>query len=125
VGNELGLDDVSLASIKSEARKTLIQTGKPQLQPRALERQAEGVASRARDSAGDAKQKLAEAGQAAEQKAREAADSVATGVSKAAVWAFVGLVLGFFAAAAGGWLGAPDRTPIMRRTRRLTSRAAA
>jgi hypothetical protein len=41
-----------------------------------------------------------------EQKAREAGDVAARGVSKGALWAFIALFLGFAIAAWGGWSGA-------------------
>jgi len=73
--------------------------------------------------ANDAKAKFAQVAQQAEQKARETADATARGVSKAAVWTFVGLMIGLLAASMGGWLGAPDRTPIVSSPRLYRSAA--
>jgi hypothetical protein len=41
-----------------------------------------------------------------EQKAREVGDKAARGTSRAALWGFIGLLLGLLAAAWGGWTGA-------------------
>lgn len=49
--------DISLNDIKGEARKLLSQTGKPELQPDALEQKARGVAGRVEGAAQDAVQK--------------------------------------------------------------------
>lgn len=52
------------------------------------------------------KAQLAQAKQEAEAKAREAADKAAAGMAKAALWAFIGFVLGAAAASWGGITGA-------------------
>jgi polyhydroxyalkanoate synthesis regulator phasin len=45
--------------------------------------------------------------QEAQQQAAQVADATAEAVSAAALWAFIALLLGGAAAAAGGWIGAP------------------
>lgn len=171
VSGAIGGSDLTLADVKSEARKLLRQTRKPELQPKNLERRADrlgqaaavrgeaaaknpqsagaeldalldrvyaqgkAVASAAdkdaivnvlvartdmsRDEASrtvdrwdrtiqKAKVAVTDVGEQAEEKAREVADAAARGVSKAAIWTFVGLLLGLGAAAWGAYLGSPE-----------------
>ncbi|HEX2866006.1 MAG TPA: hypothetical protein VHO03_03140 [Ignavibacteriales bacterium] len=63
------------------------------------------------------KQKLAQAKDTLEQKARETGDTVAAAMSKAAIFAFIGLILGAVAAAFGGKLGEPHDTAVPVRVR--------
>jgi len=59
-------------------------------------------------TAKEAQAKLAQAKDAAAQKAREAGDAAASGLSKAAIFAFIGMVLGAAAAGFGGRQATPD-----------------
>jgi hypothetical protein len=54
--------------------------------------------------------KIAETRQQAEQKAREVGDAAARGLSKAALWSFVAMLLGAVAAALGGLHGTASLT---------------
>lgn len=58
------------------------------------------------------KQKLAQARDTVEQKAREAGDTIAAAMSKAAIYAFIGLIFGAIAAAVGGKLGEPHERAV-------------
>ncbi len=59
-------------------------------------------------TAKQAQAKLTQAKDAAAHEARVAGDAAASGLSKAAIYAFIGMVLGAAAAAAAGWLATPD-----------------
>ncbi len=59
-------------------------------------------------AAKQAQAKFNQAKDAAALKAREAGDAAASGLSKAAIFAFIGMVLGAAAAGFGGWKGSPD-----------------
>jgi hypothetical protein len=65
----------------------------------------------------DARQAVSRTAENAVEKTREVADAAATGVAKAALWTFAGLLLGLAAAALGGWLGSPTRPPFPGVTR--------
>ncbi|MGE5441330.1 MAG: hypothetical protein ACM3UR_15860 [Bacteroidota bacterium] len=175
VKSELQKQGIDLADLKSEARRTLRETGKPELQPENLRRQGNEAMQDVTGSAGNAaqnpqaadneadnlidrlfsrgqnianaadrdaavnvimkrtgksreeanqivdnwiqtynqsKQKLSTAKDSLERKARETGDTVAAAMSKAAIFAFIGLILGAVAAAFGGKLGEPHDTPV-------------
>lgn len=61
VSEKLKDADISWDDIKQQAQKLLRQTGKPGLQPEAIEQKAEGAASSAKDAAQDAARKPAAA----------------------------------------------------------------
>jgi len=166
---------IDLAYLKSKARRTLRETGKPELQPENLSRQGneamQDVTGSARNAAenpqatgneadnlidrlfnragnianaadreaavnvimkrtgksraeanqivdnwiqtyNQEKQKFAATKDSVIQKARETGDTVAAAMSKAAIFAFIGLILGAIAAAVGGRLGEPHDTAV-------------
>lgn len=189
VGANVNGDDLTWNNVKAEADKMLRQTGKSELQPKKLERQANAVGRDARNAAGeaakapqsaddelsslwsrieargnrvleaadkeafvnvlvartdmsraeasqtvdrwqqtleDAKGKIAQVKEQAEQKTREAGDKAASTVSKAAAWSFVALLLGLIAAGGGGYLGSPQVPSASRGYQRtLTPRESA
>ncbi len=171
IKGELKDRGIDLNDLKREARTLLRQTGKADLQPKALERQAKGALANAKNEAGQAaadpqaagssfddviddltskadnlnnaadrdaavnvvmkrtgksraeseqvvdnwiatakraQAKLKEAKDAAALKARQTADDAASGLSKAAIFAFIGMVLGAAAAGFGGRQATPD-----------------
>lgn len=175
VKGELQKQGIDLADLKSEARRTLRETGKPELQPENLRQQGneamQDVTGSAKDAAqnpqstgneadnlidrlfnragnianaadreaavnvimkrtgksrqeanqivdnwiqtyNQSKQKLAATKDSLVQKARETGDTVAAAMSKAAIFAFIGLILGAVAAAIGGRLGEPHDNPV-------------
>ncbi|TPG63057.1 hypothetical protein [Hymenobacter nivis] len=65
-------------------------------------------------TAKQAQAKLKEAKDAAALKAREAGDAAASGLSKAAIFAFIGMVLGAAAAGFGGRQATPDERLVVR-----------
>lgn len=69
--------------------------------------QAEATVDRWQAAMQQTAQKADQAKAQAEAKAREWGQSAASGMSKASLWTFIGLLLGGFAAALGGGLGAP------------------
>jgi hypothetical protein len=170
VKGELKEQGIDLGDVKRQARLLLRQTGKAELSPEALERQARAAGSTAKAEAGqsaadpqaagdnfdqlidnltakadnignaadrdaavnvvmkrtgksraeseqvvdnwistakEAQAKLAQAKDAAALKAREAGDAAASGLSKAAIFAFIGMVLGAAAAGFGGLQATP------------------
>ncbi len=90
---------------------------------------AEAAATVARWQAtlSDAKAKFVTLKANAEQKLRQAADSTAELVSKAAAWSFVGLLIGLIAAVVGGYFGSPlkGRSVIFRRRVLIPEESAA
>ncbi|MCU7496471.1 MAG: hypothetical protein HF314_15295 [Ignavibacteria bacterium] len=180
VKGELQQRGIDLTDLKAEARRTLRETGKPELQPENLSRQGnqamEDVTGSAKNAAqnpqatdneanglidrlfnrasnianaadreaavnvimkrtgksreeanqivdnwiqtyNQSKQKLASAKDSVVQKARETGDVVASAMSKAAIFAFIGLILGAVAAAFGGKLGEPHERAVPVRVR--------
>lgn len=180
VKGELQKNGIDLADLKAEARRTLRETGKPELQPENLRRQgneamqdvtgsaknaaenpqstdnvADNLIDRLFNRAGNianaadreaavnvimkrtgksreeanqivdnwiqtynqSKQKLSAAKDTLEQKARETGNTVAAAMSKAAIFAFIGLILGAIAAAIGGKLGEPHDLAVPVRVR--------
>jgi len=69
--------------------------------------EAEATVDRWQATMQQASRKLDETKAQAEAKAREYGQTAASGMSKASLWTFIGLLLGGFAAALGGSLGAP------------------
>jgi hypothetical protein len=69
-------------------------------------------------TAKEAQVKLKQAKDAAALKAREAGDAAASGLSKAAIFAFLGMVLGAAAAGFGGRQATPDENLVVDTTRR-------
>ncbi|MGE5354245.1 MAG: hypothetical protein ACM3P0_19315 [Acidobacteriota bacterium] len=176
VKGQLQKSGIDLADLKAEARRTLRETGKPELQPESLKSQGNEAMQDVTGSAGNAaqnpqstgneadnlidrlfsrgqnivnaadrdaavnvimkrtgksreeanqivdnwiqtynqsKQKLSATKDTVIQKARETGDVVASAMSKAAIFAFIGLILGAVAAAFGGKLGEPhDMQPV-------------
>jgi hypothetical protein len=78
--------------------------------------QAEATVDRWQATMQQATRKLDETKAQAEAKAREYGQTAASGMSKASLWTFIGLLLGGFAAAAGGSLGAPRERLVTART---------
>jgi hypothetical protein len=180
IKGELKEQGIDLSDLKKEARLLLRQTGKSELSPEALERQARNAGSTAKTEAGqsaenpqaagdnfdelidkltsDAKSignaadrdaavnvvmkrtgksraeseqivdnwistaktaqaKLGEAKDAAALKARQAGDAAASALSKAAIYAFIGMVLGAAAASFGGRQATPDDELLANRRR--------
>lgn len=176
VQNELEERGITTDMLKQEARQILKQTGKPELQPEALEREAQRAGQTAQGAAGEAaadpqsagstfdevmdqlygrgqevasaadreaavniimkrtgksraeaneivdswvqtyeqaKQQYKETRAEVGQRARTVGEDVASAVSKAAIYAFFGLLLGAIAAAIGGKLGEPHDIPVM------------
>ena len=166
--------DFDISSIRGEIEKTLKQTGKPELQPGAIQNQSKAAAGQAQNAAlsaasdpansdaavstileriqksgektfnaadrealvnvvmartgksrPEAEQIVASYQQTyekarvqyeqtkaqAEQKAREVGQQTADGVARAALWAFVALLLSAIAAAVGGYLATPKDIP--------------
>jgi hypothetical protein len=77
--------------------------------------QAEATVDRWQATLQQASQKLDQTKAQAEAKAREIGQTAASGMSQASLWAFIGLLLGGFAAALGGRLGVPRENPVMAR----------
>ena len=184
INSELKERGIDLNDVKREARTLLRQTGKAELQPENLKRQARAAGRDVKTEAGQsaanpqatddnlddvidkltsraehigdaadrdaavnvvmkrtgksraeseqvvdnwiatAKQaqvKLKQAKDAAALKAREAGDAAAAGLSKAAIFAFIGMVLGAAAAGFGGRQATPDETlvDVTNRTRTI------
>lgn len=182
IKGELKEQGIDLNDVKREARLLLRQTGKAELRPENLERQAKGAVRDAKTEAGQsaanpqaaddnlddvidkltaraenignaadrdaavnvvmkrtgksraeseqivdnwittakrAQTKFKETKDAAALKAREAGDAAASGLSKAAIFAFIGMVLGAAAAGFGGRQATPDeRLAVNTDTRR-------
>lgn len=178
--DQLQKSGIDMSSIKNEITKTLKQTGKAELQPGALQNQANGAVNQAQNAAGDAASdpansddtvagvldRISKSGEKtfnaadkealvnvvmartgksrpeaeqtvasyqqtyekaqvqyeqtkaqAEQKAREIGQKTAEGVSSAALWAFLALLLSAIAAAVGGYLATPKDIPARAETR--------
>jgi hypothetical protein len=179
IKGELKEQGIDLSDVKRQARLLLRQTGKAELSPEALERQARAASSTAKAEAGqsaadpqaagdnfdqlidnltakadnignaadrdaavnvvmkrtgksraeseqivdnwistakEAQAKLTQAKDAATLKAREAGDAAAAGLSKAAIFAFIGMVLGAAAAGFGGLQATPGERLATRHT---------
>ncbi len=95
-----GQDTVAAADREAAVNVVVARTGKPRAE-------AEKIVDGWIDTFQKAKQKLAETKAQAEQKAREIGEKTASGLSKAALLAFFGLVLGAGAAAFGGRAATP------------------
>ena len=171
IQSELQKQGIDVNDLKREARTLLQQTGKPELQPSALESQARAAGRTAKAEAGqsaenpqdagnnleqvfdnltaradnignaadrdaavnvvmkrtgksraeseqivdnwintakEAQVKLKQAKDAAAQKAREIGDATASALSKAAIYTFIGMVLGALAGGFGGFQATPD-----------------
>ena len=78
--------------------------------------QAEATVDRWQSNLQQAMQKLDETKGQAEAKAREWGQTAASGMSKASLWTFIGLLLGGCAAALGGRLGVPRESMAAMRT---------
>lgn len=181
IKSELKEKGIDMNDVKSEARKFLRQTGKAELSPENIERQAKAAGRDVQTEAGQsatnpqatddnlddvidkltsraenigdaadrdaavnvvmkrtsksraeserivdnwittakrAQAKFKEAKDAAALRAREAGDAAASGLSKAAIFAFIGMVLGAAAAGFGGRQATPDENLVVSTTGR-------